>query len=284
MRWRRRSCPLDRRAEAVVQRWRDAGIAREVAADHGLPDRPIRRKARSSPGWPSTGRRRSTGRRASSAARTGCISAAPASARAMRPLRSRAFGNLATGAYDQGVLGASGLAGGRPAAAGDRRRHAAAWRPGRGGGGGDRSDARNAGGARPGRPGRREPGGGPGRRPGPRLQHDRRGQPACPQLSRAAGPSRSRPGGSPSRGLPGSGSASRRSPRRSTRTGWSALAEQLLADAGLIGVPRGELIALLEQKAATATPGALRCRPVDRLGTAGAALGSVRPLRRDHLL
>jgi erythritol kinase len=37
------------------------------------------------------------------------------------------------------------------------------------------------------------------------------------------------------------------------------LAEQLLADAGLIGVPRSELAALLEAKAAAATPGALRC-------------------------
>ena len=36
------------------------------------------------------------------------------------------------------------------------------------------------------------------------------------------------------------------------------LAEQLLADAGLIGVPRGELSALLEHQAAAARPGALR--------------------------
>jgi erythritol kinase len=38
------------------------------------------------------------------------------------------------------------------------------------------------------------------------------------------------------------------------------LAEQLLADAGLIGVPTSELQALLEQKAATATSGTVLCR------------------------
>ena len=39
------------------------------------------------------------------------------------------------------------------------------------------------------------------------------------------------------------------------------LAEQVLVDAGLIGLPQGELRAMLERRAADAAPGALRYRP-----------------------
>jgi erythritol kinase len=50
------------------------------------------------------------------------------------------------------------------------------------------------------------------------------------------------------------------------------LAEQLLADAGLIGVPRSELATLLEHKAAAAAPGGVRCR---RSEGAGWSLGGL---------
>ena len=57
------------------------------------------------------------------------------------------------------------------------------------------------------------------------------------------------------------------------------LAEQLLADAGLIGVPRRELIALLEHNAAAAPGGA-----VLRRQRRWRRLDPERPVRRDHLL
>ena len=49
------------------------------------------------------------------------------------------------------------------------------------------------------------------------------------------------------------------------------MAEQLVADAGLIGVPRSELMAILEQRAAAAAAGRLRYLPGEAAPAAGAA-------------
>jgi erythritol kinase (D-erythritol 1-phosphate-forming) len=52
-----------------------------------------------------------------------------------------------------------------------------------------------------------------------------------------------------------------RSPGAVTASWLLELATQLLADAGLIGIRRDELVATLEQKAGAASPGALTCHP-----------------------
>jgi erythritol kinase (D-erythritol 1-phosphate-forming) len=252
----------------VVRRWRDAGIAREVAEITGCPIDPSAQSAQLA--WLAKCRPAALDRAASVFCGKDWLYFCCTGERASDATAALgAFGNLATGAYDQGVLGRLGLQEAArllPEIVDGTRQHGALG-----------AAAAAATGLMPGTP-------------------VVLGPVASVAASLAAGL-----GGAPGLGcsIIGARSLHLRScrdlpdPRASSEgiavmrfagmwfglvahpatidPDWLiGLAEQLLADAGLIGVPRGELIALFEQKAATATPGALRCRPV-ALGTVGAA-------------
>jgi hypothetical protein len=62
------------------------------------------------------------------------------------------------------------------------------------------------------------------------------------------------------------------------------VATQLLADAGLIGIARPELVAVLEQKAAAAAPATLRLDPGAPTDSGGSAGRIPRDFRQHHVL
>lgn len=265
--------PVDRRSEAVVQRWREVGIAQEVAHVTGCPIDPSSQSAQLA--WLAERRPAALDRAASVFCGKDWLYFCCTGERASDATAAAgAFGNLATGAYDQGMLERLGLEEAArllPEIVDGTRQHGALG-----------AAAAAATGLMPGMPVVLGPvdsiaaslaaglGGAPG--------------PGCSTLGSSSLHVRSWSH------LPGLLAAGRGTAvmrfagiwfglaARPTTLGpdWLlGLAEQLLADAGIIGVPRGELIALLEQKAASATPGALSCRPVDAvpLGMAGDAWG-----------
>ncbi|HSA79802.1 MAG TPA: FGGY family carbohydrate kinase [Geminicoccaceae bacterium] len=253
--------PLDRRAEAVVQRWRDAGIAREIAEKTGCPIEPSSQSAQLA--WLAECRPAALDRAASVLCGKDWLYFCCTGERASDPTAALgAFGNLATGAYDQHVLERLGLEGAvrlLPEIVDGTRHHGTLG-----------AAAAAATGLTPGTPVVLGPidsiaaslAAGLGCAPGL----------GCSALGASSLHVRSW-GELPDLPAPGRRTAVLRfagiwfglaaQPATLAPDWLLGLAQQLLADAGLIGVPHGELIGLLEQKAAIATPGALRCRPAD---------------------
>jgi erythritol kinase len=265
--------PLDRRAETVVRRWRDAGIAHEVAEITGCPIDTSSQSAQLA--WLAERRPAALDRAASVFCGKDWLYFCCTGERASDATAALgAFGNLATGAYDQGVLERLGLEEAArllPEVVDGTRQHGALG-----------AAAAAATGLMPGTPvvlGPVEPiaaslaaglGGAPGlgcSTLGASIRHVR----SCGDLPDLPAPGQ----GTAVMRFAGTWFALAAQPATLAPDWLLGLAEQLLADAGLIGVPRAELIALLEQKAATARPGALRCRPVDAvsLDRAGGAWG-----------
>jgi len=263
--------PTDRRAAALVLRWHDAGIAQEVARITGCPVDPSSQSAQLA--WLAESRPAALERAASVFCGKDWLYFCCTGECASEPTAALgAFGDLATGAYDQGVLDRLGLQEAvrlLPEIV-DGTRHYGAL--------GEAAAA--ATGLMPGTPVVL----GPVDVIAASLAAGVGGAPslACSFLGASSLHVRSGCDLPDLRAL-GQGIAILRfagiwfgladQPATVDPDWLVGLAEQLLADAGLIGVPRSELIALLEQKAATATPGALRCRPVDAIpfGMAGGA-------------
>jgi len=263
--------PLDRRAAVLVQRWHDAGIAQEVARITGCPVDPSSQSAQLA--WLAESRPAALDRAANVFCGKDWLYFCCTGERASEPTAALgAFGALATGAYDPGLLERLGL---REAVRllpeiVDGTRHYGALG----------AAAAAATGLVPGTPVVL----GPVDLIAASLAAGLGGAPslACSILGASSLHVRS---GCDLPDLPAVGQGISILRFAGTWFGLAdqpatidpdwlvGLAEQLLADAGLIGVPRSELVALLEQKAATATPGALRCQPVDAgpVGIAGGA-------------
>ena len=250
--------PADRRAEALVERWRAAGLAREIARTTGCPPDAAAQSAQLA--WFASDRPELLDQAASIFCGKDWLYFCLTGERASEASAAlAAFGSLDTGAYDACLLERLGLqdvARLLPAIV-DGTRHQGALAPAAGA----------ATGLMPGTPVVLGP-----------VDSIARGLAAgLGAAADALGVSDLGPGGlhmracrrRPHRHWPERGVAIRRSaglwfglaaPPATLGPDWLiGLAEQLLADAGLIGVPRSELRALLERKAAAAPPGGVRC-------------------------
>jgi erythritol kinase len=259
--------PVDRRAEAIACRWRHAGIARAIARITGCPIGP------SSPGaqlaWLAEHRPTALDRAASVFCGKDWLYFCCTGERASEPTAAlAAFGSLLTGAYDDDVLdrlglsdaarllpeipaatrepgvlagvaaAALGLTAGTPVVLGPIGRIAASLGAGLGG-------AFELGYTTPGARGCHVR----CRQHRPDLPHGDREITMLRHAGSWFGIAQ------PSAGID---------------PDWLVgMAEQLVADAGLIGVPRSELMAILEQKAAAAAAGRLRYLPGEAAPAAG---------------
>jgi erythritol kinase len=248
--------PPDRRAAAVVRRWRRAGLAREVATTTGCPIEPSSQSAQLA--WLAACRPAALDRAATVLCGKDWLYFCCTGERASEPTAAlAAFGSLLTGAYDPVVLEALGLeqtARLLPEIVDDPQRYGALG-----------AFAATALGLLPGTPVILGPIAeiagslAAGLADAPILGCTRWGARACHvrPCRRPADP----PAGDREAAVLRFAGSWFGLTRQAATVGpdWPlALAEQLLADAGLIGVPRGELSALLERQAVAATPGALR--------------------------
>jgi erythritol kinase (D-erythritol 1-phosphate-forming) len=250
--------PLDRRAEALVARWHSTGLAGEVAGTTGCPPDASSQSAQLA--WLAVHRPAALDQAASVFCGKDWLYFCLSGERASEATAAlAAFGSLATGAYDAGLLerlglhdltrllpgivdgtrhqgalapaaaAATGLVAGTPVVLGpvDSVARSLAAGLGAGAGGLGASDA------------------------GPGGLHVR----SCRRRPQRLWPER----GVAIRRFAGLWFALATQPASLGPDWLIGLAEQLLADAGLIGVPRGELCALLERKAAAAPAGSVRC-------------------------
>ncbi|MCE3246661.1 MAG: carbohydrate kinase [Geminicoccaceae bacterium] len=263
--------PVDRRAEAIACRWRRAGIARAVAQITGCPIGPSSQSAQLA--WLAENRPAALDHAASVFCGKDWLYFCCTGERASEPTAAlAAFGSLMTGVYDEDVLdrlgladaarllpeigagprepgalagvaaAAFGLTAGTPVVLGPVDQIAATLAAGLGG-------ASELGCTTPGARGCHV-----------RSRHD---LPDLPRGDREI--TVLRHAGSwfgiahPSAGID---------------PDWLVgMAEQLVADAGLIGVPRSELMAILEQRAAAAAAGRLRYLPGKTASAAGTSGG-----------